>query len=247
MTNTMALGRAEIMRLRHNKRYAIFTIALPVILYLAIAPSVKHVTAYGVGYPAYYMIAMASIGAFSGALTGNAQRIAQERKDGWVRQLRLTPLPANAYVVGKIVASMAVTIPSVVIVLLLGRFYGGVHLELWKWFAIFAVIWIGSLIFTALAIAIGYRYAPDTVQPIAMIVYLVMSVLGGLWFALSGFLATVGKYFPTYQITRIGTDIISGHSIPMTAYMVIAAWFAAFLALAVMSVRAMSETICPPR
>src|ERR1700749_972160 len=165
MTNTMALGRAEIMRLRRNKRYAIFTIALPVILYLVVAPSVKHVTVYGVPYAAYYMIAMASVGAFSGALTGNAQRIAQERKDGWVRQLRLTPLPANAYVVGKIIAAMAVTLPSVLIVLLLGRFYGGVHLELWKWFAIFGVIWIGSLTFTALGIALGYRYAPDTVQP----------------------------------------------------------------------------------
>ena len=148
--------------------------------------------------------------------------------------------------IGALGASVILPI-TLIIVLLLGRFYGGVHLELWKWFAIFGVIWIGSLIFTALAIAIGYRYAPDTVQPIAMIVYLVMSVLGGLWFALSGFLATVGRYFPTYQITRIGTDIIAGHSIPMTAFVVIAAWFAAFLVLAVMSVRAMSETICPPR
>jgi ABC-2 type transport system permease protein len=243
MTNTMGLGRAEIMRLRRNKRYAIFTIALPVILYLVVAPSVKHVTVYGVSYAAYYMIAMASVGAFSGALTGNAQRIAQERKDGWVRQLRLTPLPANAYVVGKIVASMAVTIPSVVIVLLLGRFYGGVHLELWKWFAIFAVIWIGSLIFTALAIAIGYRFTPDTVQPIAMVIYLVMSVLGGLFFALGGFLGHIAKFVPTYQMTRIGTDLMSNQSIPVTAFIVIAAWFAAFLALAVMSVRATAETV----
>ena len=31
MTNTLGLGRAEIMRLRRNKRYAIFTIALPVL------------------------------------------------------------------------------------------------------------------------------------------------------------------------------------------------------------------------
>jgi ABC-2 type transport system permease protein len=239
----MGLGRAEIMRLRRNKRYAIFTIALPVILYLVVAPSVKHVTVYGVSYAAYYMIAMASVGAFSGALTGNAQRIAQERKDGWVRQLRLTPLPANAYVVGKIVASMAVTIPSVVIVLLLGRFYGGVHLELWKWFAIFAVIWIGSLIFTALAIAIGYRFTPDTVQPIAMVIYLVMSVLGGLFFALGGFLGHIAKFVPTYQMTRIGTDLMSNQSIPVTAFIVIAAWFAAFLALAVMSVRATAETV----
>jgi ABC-2 type transport system permease protein len=243
MTNTMGLGRAEIMRLRRNKRYAIFTIALPVILYLVVAPSVKHVTVYGVSYAAYYMVAMASVGAFSGALTGNAQRIAQERKDGWVRQLRLTPLPANAYVVGKIVASMAVTIPSVVIVLLLGRFYGGVHLELWKWFAIFGVIWIGSLIFTALAIAIGYRFAPDTVQPIAMVIYLVMSVLGGLFFALGGFLGHIAKFVPTYQMTRIGTDLMSNQSIPITAFIVIAAWFAAFLALAVMSVRATAETV----
>ena len=243
MTNTFALARAEVMRLRRNKRYAIFTVALPVILYLVIAPSVKNVHAYGVAYPAYYMIAMASIGAFSGALTGNAQRIAQERKDGWVRQLRLTPLPANAYVVGKIVASMAVTIPSVVIVLLLGRFYGGVHLEMWKWFAIFGIIWIGSLTFTALAIAIGYRYTPDTVQPIAMVVYLVMSVLGGLWFAVSGFLEHIAKFVPTYQIVRIGTDVIAGQSIRVTAFIVVAAWFAGFLALAFISVRATAETI----
>jgi ABC-2 type transport system permease protein len=241
--NTFGLARAEVMRLRHNKRYAIFTVALPVLLYLFVAPSVKHVTVYGVSYPAYYMIAMASIGAFSGALTGNAQRIAQERKDGWVRQLRLTPLPANSYVVGKIVASMAITIPSVVIVLLLGRFYGGVHLALWKWFAIFGVIWVGSLTFTALGIALGYRYKPDTVQPIAMIIYLLMSVLGGLWFAVGGFLQHIAKFIPTYQITRIGTDLLAGASIPMTAYLVIAAWFAVFLVLAVLSVRAVRETV----
>ncbi|HWG13735.1 MAG TPA: ABC transporter permease [Streptosporangiaceae bacterium] len=243
MSNTFGLARAEVTRLRRNKRYAIFTVALPVILYLFVAPSVKHVTVYGVSYAAYYMIAMASVGAFSGALTGNAQRIAQERKDGWVRQLRLTPLPANAYVVGKIVASMAITIPSVVIVLLLGRFYGGVHLETWKWFAIFGAIWIGSLTFTALAIAIGYRFTPDTVQPIAMVIYLVMSVLGGLWFALSGVMGHIAKFVPTYQITRIGTDLMAGQSIPATAFIVIAAWFAGFLALAVLSVRATAETV----
>jgi hypothetical protein len=109
------------------------------VLYLVVAPQARHASAYGVGYAAYYMIAMASIGAFSGALTGNAQRISQEREDGWVRQLRLTSLPANAYVLGKVIASMVITIPSVVIVLALGRFYGGVHLAAWEWLAIAGV------------------------------------------------------------------------------------------------------------
>src|SRR6201995_521049 len=220
MKDTLALARAEISRLRRNKRYTIFTVIIPVALYLAIGRSVAGARAYHVDYAAYYMVAMASIGAFSGALTGNAQRISQERKDGWIRQLRLTALPANAYVVGKIVAAMALTVPSVVIVLLLGRFYGGVHLELWKWFAIFGAIWIGSLTFTALAVAIGYRFMPDTVQPIAMAVYLVMSVLGGLFFALGGFLGHVAKFVPTYQMTRIGTDLMSNQSIPVTAFIV---------------------------
>lgn len=243
MRGTLALARAEIIRLGRNRRYSIFAIGLPVVLYLVIAPSVKHVTAYGVAYAAYYMIAMASIGAFSGALTGNAQRIAQERKDGWVRQLRLTALPANAYVTAKILASMAITVPGIVIVLVLGRFYGGVHLEAWKWLAIGGVIWIGSLSFAALAVAIGYRFDPDTVQPIAMFVYFVMSILGGLWFAVSGFLAKIGRVLPTYQITKIGTDLIAGQSVPVTAYVTILVWFAGFIALAVWAVRVAAETV----
>ena len=243
MNSTLALARAEIRRLGRNKRYSIFAVGLPVVLYLVVAPTVKNVHVYGVAYAAYYMIAMASIGAFSGALTGNAQRISQERKDGWVRQLRLTALPANAYVIAKIAASMVITVPSIVIVLLLGRFYGGVHMELWRWLAVGGTIWLGSLTFTALAIAIGYRFMPDSVQPMAMFVYFVMSILGGLWFALTGFLGKIGHFLPTYQITRIGTDLISNQSVPATAYITILAWFAGFVVLAVLAVRGTAETV----
>src|SRR5215469_18938551 len=132
MGGTLALARIEIVRLRRNKRYMMFTLALPVVLYLLVARQVQHVTAYGVAYKAYYMVAMASLGAFSGALTGNAQRISQERKDGWIRQLRITSLPAGAYVIAKVIASMVTSVPSIVIVLALGRFYGHVQLAGWK-------------------------------------------------------------------------------------------------------------------
>ena len=133
MNGTLALARAEIRRLGRNKRYSIFSIALPVVLYLIFAK--QKATAYGVSFEAFYMIGMASFGAFSGAFNNNTIRISQERKDGWIRQLRLTPLPANAYVVAKIISSMVTTVPSIVIVLLLGRFYADVHLAGWKWVA----------------------------------------------------------------------------------------------------------------
>ena len=243
MGGTLALARIEIVRLRRNKRYLMFTLALPVVLYLLVAKQVQHVTAYGVAYKAYYMIAMASFGAFSGALTGNAQRISQERKDGWIRQLRLTPLPPQSYVVAKIIASLAVSVPSILIVFLLGRFYGGVELAGWKWVVIGVAVWVGTLVFAALAVAIGYRFMPDTVQPMAMFVYLIMTFLGGVWFALTGVLQDIGQVLPTYQIIKVGTDVIGTGTVPVGSVAVILAWLAGFVILAWLAVRATAETV----
>lgn len=241
MNGTLALTRKELVRLTRNKRYLIFSIALPVMLYLVFGRQASG-TSYGVAFKAFYMVGMASVGAFSGALTGNAQRISAERKDGWVRQLRLTPLPPHSYVIAKIIASMATTVPAVVIVLALGRFYGGVHLDPWKWLAIGAAIWLGTMTFAALAVAIGYRFMPDTVQPVTMFIYFAMSILGGLWFPLSGVMQKIGQVLPTYQITRIGTDVISAGSISMMSVVTILAWLAGFIVLAVLAVRGTAET-----
>ena len=243
MGGTLSLARIEVIRLRRNKRYMMFTLALPVVLYLLVAKQVQHVTAYGVAYKAYYMIAMASFGAFSGALTGNAQRISQERKDGWIRQLRLTPLPPQSYVIAKVIASLATSIPSIVIVLLLGRFYGGVELAGWKWVVIGVAVWVGTLVFAALAVAIGYRFMPDTVQPMAMFVYLIMTFLGGVWFALTGVLQDIGQVLPTYQIIKVGTDVIGTGTVPVGSVAVILAWLAGFVILAWLAVRATAETV----
>jgi ABC-2 type transport system permease protein len=241
MTGTMALTRLEMLRLLRNKRYLLFTIGLPVVLYLTIGRT--RAQAYGVGFSAFYMVAMASVGAFSGALTGNAQRISQERKDGWIRQLRITPLPASAYVTAKVIASMITSVPSIVVVLALGRFYGGVHLAGWKWIALGAAIWLGSMTFASLSVALGYRFMPDTVQPIGMFVWLMMSVLGGLWFSLSGTMKAIGQVLPTYQVTRIGTDVIGGGSVPASSVAIILAWLAGFIVLAALAVRSTAEKI----
>ena len=241
MRGILLLTRAEINRLRRNRRYLIFTVGLPVILYLFFAKIGSF--AYGVAYAAYYMVAMATFGSFAGALNGNSIRIAEERKVGWIRQLRLTPLPANAYVIAKILTSMATTIPSIVIVLLLGRFYGGVHLAAWQWIVIAVIIWLGSTIFAALAVAIGYRFPPDQVQPITFLVYFTFTILGGIWFPLGGALQNIGKGTPTYEAVRISTDVIGNTSVPAYLIIGLVVWLAIFAGLATWSVRSMAESV----
>jgi len=111
MRGILLLTQAEISRLRRNRRYLLFTVGLPVVLYLIFAKQGSS-KAYGVNFSAYYMVAMATFGAFAGALNGNSIRISEERKVGWIRQLRLTPLPASAYVIAKILTAMATTAVS---------------------------------------------------------------------------------------------------------------------------------------
>jgi len=242
MAGTLALTKAELTRLIHNKRYFIFTVAFPVVLYLLIGRQVKQ-SAYHVAFGAYYMIAMSTLGAFSGALNGNAQRISQEKKEGWIRQLRLTPLPANAYVVTKVLVSLATTVPAIVIVLLLGRFYGNIHLPAWQWPVIAVTVWFGSTIFAALAVAIGYRFAPEQVQPVTLLLYFFFAILGGLWFPLGGALGNVGQFTPTYEAVKISTDVIQGVSVPPGLAVGLAVWLGIFTALATVVVRSTAETV----
>lgn len=241
MNGTLALAGAEIKRLRRNRRYLIFTVGLPVILYLIFAK--QDAKAYGVAFAAFYMIGMASFGAFSGAFNNNTIRISQERKDGWIRQLRLTPLPPNAYVVAKILASMATSVPAIAIVLLLGRFYADIHMSGWKWIVIGVTIWLGTLIFAALAVAIGYAFNPDSVQPVALVLYFLFVIFGGLWFPLSGGLQTFGKVTPTYWVVHISTDVLGTGTIPVAGVLVILAWLVGFVALATVVVRAKAEVL----
>jgi ABC-2 type transport system permease protein len=242
MHGTLLLARTEIYRLRRNRRYLIIALAAPIILYLLVGTRAK-ATVYGVDFAAYYMVAMATFSSFSGALMNNSVRIAQEKKEGWIRQLRLTSLPPYAYVVAKLIAAMAITIPSVVIVLLLGRFVGNVHMAIGSWITIALVVWLGALTFAALAVAIGYRLQPDQVQPVATLIYFIFIILGGIFFPLTSALQKIGDFTPTYEAVKISISLISNTSVSVGYIAGMVVWLAIFVVLATLSVRASAETI----
>ena len=240
-SGTLALGKAEIIRLRRNKRYLFFTLALPIVLYLSLAHTAA--TEGGVSFKIYYLFEMASLGAFSGAFNNNAIRISQERKDGWIRQLRLTCLPANSYVVAKIIATVALTAPQIALMMLLGRFYGNIQLPIWQWTAIALTIWLGTLIFASLAVAIGYWMDPSTVQPVIMIVFLFFSLFGGLWFPVTGGLRTFAQAIPTFRIVQIATGVVTNGTVSWIPVSIILIWLVAFVGLATYAVRNAAEAI----
>ncbi len=234
MTGVIALTRLEILRAMRNRRIVFFTVLYPTVLFLLSASSnaaTKNVDGTHITYRTYFLIAYASFGALGAALTTNAQKIATERKEGWVRQLRLTALPGNGYVIGKVASATVVTVPAIVVVFIVGGAMG-VHLSALKWVGAFLVLWLGALAFTALGIAIGYGVPQDSVQMVNILIYVGFSFLGGQFFPLSGVLDDIGKALPTYQVRQLATDVVSGTHVSAGGVAILLAWVAGAGALA---------------
>ncbi|WP_432015064.1 ABC transporter permease [Streptomyces cucumeris] len=207
----------EIKRTLRNKKFMFFTVIYPSALFLMIAGTAGRtalVPHTDLTMPLYYTVAMASFGALTAALMGNSERIAKERERGWVRQLRLTPLPGRGYVLAKIAAAAVATLPSIVVVFVVAAVTKGVRMDApWQWFALTGAIWAGSLVFAALGVAIGYLASGDAVRPLTMIIYFGLSILGGLWMPTTAYpqwLQDIAGYLPTHAYAALGQAIEVG-------------------------------------
>src|SRR4029450_1415003 len=88
----------ELRRALRNRRYFVFAVAFPVVFYLLYTGVFQGANApAGPIWPAYFLVSMAAYG-MVGASLATAAPVAQERASGWTRQLRITPLPATAWI-----------------------------------------------------------------------------------------------------------------------------------------------------
>lgn len=230
-----ALISLEIRRSLRNKKFLFFSVIYPSALFLMIAGpqgngKVPH-TDLDMG--AFYIVAMASFGALTTVLMGNSERISKEREKGWTRQLRLTTLPGRGYVLAKIAGAAVVTLPSIVVVFVVGALTKDVHLEIWQWLALAVVIWIGSLCFAALGVALGYLVSGDAVRPVTMIIYFGLSILGGLWMPATVYpqwLQNISEWLPTHAYAGLGQSVVLGSAPGAQDVLTLAAYFVLFAA-----------------
>ncbi len=140
---TVTYLRLELLRTYRNIRYLLFTLGIPVILFLVIGGAFDNQRVLGVSGQTWYMINMATFGAL-GAVLGVGARIAVERDAGWNRQLRLTPLPPEGYVVGKVIVGMLLALPSLLLVCATGFLTGEVHLAALQWVEVIGLGWVAT-------------------------------------------------------------------------------------------------------
>jgi ABC-2 type transport system permease protein len=225
----LAYLRLEVRRSLRNRRYLVFTIAFPVMLYVlytAVLPAAGNEQIDGLAWPLYFLVSMAAYGAM-GAAMSQAAPIAIERRQGWARQLRVTPLSGPAYVAAKVVSAVALTVPALFLVVLAGILVNHVHLGAGTMLLVIGALALGSLPFAALGLLIGYLLDADSAQGGMVLTFFTLAILGGLFAPLSAFpaaLATIGNVLPSSHLAALGRALAAGRAPDGIDLVVLAAW-----------------------
>ncbi len=222
--------RLEIRRLLRNRRTIIFALILPVVLFLFVGTNKSYANlpdGHG-NVSLFLVVSMALYGAALATTAGGAM-VSIERAQGWSRQLRLTPLSPLDYILIKTITAMILGLSSVVAVFA----YTGYN---YLWFVSAASVWVGSLVFAALGLFIGYLLPSENVMQFLGLVMAALSFAGGLFYPLNQaapILQDIAKWTPMYGLNQLVHAPLLGGSIDIMWVVNAVAWFALFAAGAI--------------
>ncbi|EHN09326.1 putative ABC transporter integral membrane protein [Patulibacter medicamentivorans] len=225
--STFAYTRFELRRTFRNRRFLIFALGFPLVLYFITAGPNRdeaNLNGSGISAPVYFMVGMAAWGTMMSMLSTGA-RISGERAVGWNRQLRITPLSSRSYLATKIATAYATALLALVTMYVAGAILG-VRLDAGRWIEMSVLILIGLIPFAALGILIGHLLSTDSIGPAMGGGVGLLGIVSGIWFPLDkgSFLHDIGEQLPSYWLVQAGHVGIGGDGWPAHGWIVLGVW-----------------------
>jgi ABC-2 type transport system permease protein len=230
--------RYEILRTLRNPAFAGIVLALPLVLFYAIASAERHKTFDGTSFPLYFMTAMAAYGAMYAAMAPGA-RIARDRATGWLRQMRITPLRTRTEFTATAVGAYLLALPALVLLFLAGASLG-VRFGATQWLEMAGLLLVGLAPLVVIGFVLGYLLSSDAVAPAFAGVVVLLALLGGAFgfqLATSGPVFDVMKGLPSYWLVQAGKTALGGGGWPAEAWIVVAVWTVVLVPVAALSYR----------
>lgn len=234
------LLRIEIRRVLRNRRTLIFAIVMPIFFFWLFGVA-QHYDNKPLphGAPgntsAFVMISMALYGAVLATTSGGAM-VSIERAEGWSRQLRVTPLSPVAYVVTKMLTAMVLGATSVAAVYLVGVATGKPSMPVSIWVYTGLLVWVGSLVFAAFGLFMGYLVPTENVMQMLGFVIVLLAFAAGLFIPITQYshgLQTFAKFTPLYGLNELVHAPVLARNFDIVWLINAVVWLAIFTAGAV--------------
>jgi ABC-2 type transport system permease protein len=240
MTGSLAYLWLEAKRQWRNREILLFRLGLPTAVYL-ILTAAQGDDPPSTG-PGGRMVAVAALGAVISGLAAGPT-LGEERANGWLRQLRTTPLRPSTAVAAKMVVAMTFALPAIALVAAAGAMVGdneGIALGGAQWLRLVGLMWLATTPITALGALIGLTFGGEAAHGATTLAFVVLWLGGGIFTSpdnLPDTLAAISRALPSYGVVQVGESVAGGHSLSATAVVVLAAWTVGAGALAALAWR----------
>lgn len=237
ISKTLNAAKYSLLSFRRNPAATFFTVVFPV-MFLVIFGFVfggEDITSDGntVKVSTFIVPGILTLSIVSATFVNLAMGQVFRREFGQLKRLRGTPLSPLAYMLGQILASLVIVVFMTVLVTVIGRIFFGVEFNLSS-IGVFAVgLFIGSMSFSALGLAItaiipNQDSAPAFTNALVFPLYFVSDVFFFTDEESTGFFSKIGDFFPVKPLNESLRDsynpFIESVSIPWGKWAVVAAW-----------------------
>lgn len=147
--------------------------------------------------------------------------IAADRTSPWDRYLRTLPANAVPRFVAQSISAVLFASVAVLVVVIVAAATSDLHLGAGAWALWAASLLVGAIPFALFGIALGYWSDPRAALPIANVIYLPLSYVGGLWIApeaLPEVLRGVSRLLPTRHFAEVVWAVTSGDGVPLYSW-----------------------------
>jgi ABC-2 type transport system permease protein len=215
-------ARYALLTSFRTPRTIVFAMAFPVVLLVMFNSIFTNGAADSVAFAggtlnasAYFTASLSAYAIALSAFTSLAIGLTAQRETGQLKRLRGTPMPAWTFVAGQVMRAAVVAFLVVAALLATGVVFFGVHLEAERMLGFVLYVVLGTIVFSALGIAItAYTPTVDSASAVAPFVVVMLSFISGVFIAvdqLPNWLEAVGKAFPLYQVAEgLQTSLVSG-------------------------------------
>jgi len=228
--------KSEVLKAMRTPQFSAPTIAFPVVFYLIFG--VILAGEGGEGRAIYLLATFGMFGALGPALFGFGVNVANERNNGWLDLKKISPMPISAYILAKLFMAAVFGLLVICMLTLIGTLFGGLEISFARWLLMITTQLLCAVPFALMGMAIGFRVSTEAAPAIVNILFMLMSVFGGLWLPVTLFPEILQQFawiLPTFHggqlaLASIGLSTTSTaltHAGLLAAFAVIMALLAA--------------------